>query len=260
VSKPVALLTQPPRVAVVTGGASGIGESVCRHLAAAGRKIAVLDLDGLGATRLAQELEAGGCEALGIEVDVTDRPGIDEAFAKIRSQLGPTEILVTSAGMAAFDAFAEITPDRWQQVIEVNLTGTFHCCQAVIPEMLEAGWGRIVNISSSSAQGGQQLMAHYVSTKAAVIGLTKALALEFGRKGITVNTIPPGFIDTPMLRASEEKGLLGQGGVDAAIANTPVRRIGRPEDIAAACSFLVSDDASYVTGQIIGVNGGRNTG
>ncbi len=124
--------------------------------------------------------------------------------------------------------------------------------------MIEAGWGRIVNISSSSAQGGQPLMTHYVASKAGVIGFTKALALEFGPQGITVNTIPPGFIDTPMLRASEEKGLLGKG-VEFNASRTPVRRIGQPEDIAAACAFLVSDEASYVTGQVIGVNGGRNT-
>jgi NAD(P)-dependent dehydrogenase (short-subunit alcohol dehydrogenase family) len=124
--------------------------------------------------------------------------------------------------------------------------------------MIEAGWGRIVNISSSSAQGGQPYMVHYVTSKAGLIGMTKALALEFGPMGITVNTIPPGFIDTPMLRGSEERGLLG-GSVDHHAALTPVRRAGKPDDIAAACSFLVSDDASYVTGQVIGVNGGRNT-
>jgi NAD(P)-dependent dehydrogenase (short-subunit alcohol dehydrogenase family) len=124
--------------------------------------------------------------------------------------------------------------------------------------MVEAGWGRIINISSSSAQGGQPLMAHYVASKAGVIGLTKSLALEFGPKGITVNTIPPGFIDTPMLRASEAKGLLGEG-VQHHEKLTPVRRVGRPEDIAATCSFLVRDEASYITGQVIGVNGGRNT-
>ena len=124
--------------------------------------------------------------------------------------------------------------------------------------MLEAGWGRIVNISSSSAQGGPPFMTHYVASKAGVIGFTKALALELGPKGITVNTIPPGFVDTPMLRDSESKGYLGKD-VDYHAQQTPVRRVGRPEDIAAACAFLCGDEASYVTGQIIGVNGGRNT-
>ncbi|HSA49222.1 MAG TPA: SDR family oxidoreductase, partial [Yinghuangia sp.] len=126
------------------------------------------------------------------------------------------------------------------------------------PDMVEAKWGRIVNISSSSTHSGQPFQTHYVAAKSAVVGLTKSLALEFGPKGITVNTIPPGFVDTPMLRASEEKGLLA-GSVEDHAKLTPVRRAGRPEDIAAACSFLVSDEAGYITGQIIGVNGGRNT-
>jgi 2-hydroxycyclohexanecarboxyl-CoA dehydrogenase len=124
--------------------------------------------------------------------------------------------------------------------------------------MIEAGWGRIVNISSSSAQSGQQYMVHYVTSKAGLIGFTKSLALELGPQGITVNTIPPGFIDTPMLRDSEQRGLLG-GSVDDVVERTPVRRAGTPEDIAYACSFLVSEEASYLTGQVIGVNGGRNT-
>lgn len=167
-------------------------------------------------------------------------------------------MLVNNAGVDAFDPFLDITLEKWERILRVNLTGTFHCCQAVVPAMVAAGWGRIVNISSSSAQGGQPLMTHYVASKAAVIGFTKALALELGPKGITVNTIPPGFIDTPMLRAAERRGLLGEG-VEHHAATTPVRRAGRPEDIAATCSFLVSDDAAYITGQVIGVNGGRNT-
>jgi NAD(P)-dependent dehydrogenase (short-subunit alcohol dehydrogenase family) len=147
----------------------------------------------------------------------------------------------------------------WEQTLRVNLTGAFHCCQAVLPDMLEAGWGRIVNISSSSTHGGQQLLSQYVSSKSGLNGLTKSLALEFAPKGITVNAIPPGFIDTPMLRASAERGDFGPGGIEDAIARTPVRRAGQPDDIAATCSFLCRDEASYITGQIIGVNGGRNT-
>jgi len=133
-------------------------------------------------------------------------------------------------------------------VIDVNLNGVFHCIQAVLPDMLEAGWGRIVNISSSSAQSGQQFMAHYVAAKSAVNGLTKALALELGPAGITVNAVPPGFIDTPMLRRAESRGLLG-GTIDDHIQRTPVRRAGRPEDIAAACAFLVSEEAGTSPGR-----------
>jgi NAD(P)-dependent dehydrogenase (short-subunit alcohol dehydrogenase family) len=252
--------TQRERIAIVTGGASGIGRAIAERLAADGIAVAVADRNAEAASEAATAIVASGRPAIAVPVDVSDREAVDAAVAEVRERLGRPNVLVNNAGIEGFSPFLSITRETWDRIIEVNLTGTFHCCQAVIPEMLDGGWGRIVNISSSSAQGGQQLMTHYVSTKAAVIGLTKALALEFGRKGITVNTIPPGFIDTPMLRASEEKGLLGKGGIEAAIANTPVRRIGLPEDIAAACSFLVSEDAGYVTGQVIGVNGGRNTG
>lgn len=250
----------PPaeKVAVVTGGGSGIGLAISQRLAADGIDVGVVDLDGAAADEAAAKIAAGGGTAIGLAADVTDRAGVEAAVAHVVERLGRPTILVNNAGLQGFEPFLSITPERWARVIEVNLTGTFHCCQVVLPHMVEARWGRIVNISSSSAQGGQPLMTHYVSSKAGVIGLTKALALEFGPKGITVNTIPPGFIDTPMLRDSESKGLLGQG-VEHHAAQTPVRRVGRPEDIAAATAFLVSDDASYVTGQVIGVNGGRNT-
>jgi NAD(P)-dependent dehydrogenase (short-subunit alcohol dehydrogenase family) len=247
-----------PRTAVVTGGGSGIGRAIASRLAADGAAVAVLDRDGASAEETASKITAAGGRALGLAADVTDRPRVETAVAEVVAQLGAPTILINNAGLQGFDRFLSITAEQWQRVIEVNLTGTFHCCQVVVPHMIEAGWGRIVNISSSSAQGGQPLMTHYVSAKAGVIGFTKALALELGPKGITVNTIPPGFIDTPMLRSSEAKGLLGEG-VDHHAALTPVRRVGQPEDIAAACAFLVGEDASYVTGQVIGVNGGRNT-
>ena len=189
---------------------------------------------------------------------MTDREQIEAGVVRVREQCGPATVLVNNAGIHAVDPFLKITPEKWHRLLEVNLTGTFNCCQAVVADMIEEGWGRIVNISSSSAQSGQQFMTHYVAAKAGVIGFTKSLALEFGPKGITVNTIPPGFIDTPMLRRQESKGLLGEG-VDHHAALTPVRRIGRPEDVAAMCSFLVRDEASYITGQVLGVNGGRNT-
>lgn len=246
------------KVAIVTGGGSGIGLAIASRLAADGAAAAVLDLNGEAADATAASVKADGGEAIGLAVDVTDRAGVEAAVAAVVDQLGAPTILVNNAGLPQFGSFLKLDLDTWHRVIDVNLTGTFHCCQVVIPHMIDAGTGRIVNISSSSAQGGQQLMAAYVSSKAGMIGLTKSLALEFGRKGITVNTIPPGFIDTPMLRESEAQGQLGPG-VDDAIARTPVRRIGLPEDIAAAAAFLARDDASYITGQIIGVNGGRNT-
>ncbi|MGD0554425.1 MAG: SDR family NAD(P)-dependent oxidoreductase [Streptosporangiaceae bacterium] len=233
------------KTAVVTGGASGIGRAIARRLAAEGYHVATLD-------RSTSE------DPLAQVADVTDRAQIDAALDVIRQRLGPVTILVNAAGIDGFKRFANLTFEAWQRVIDVNLNGVFHCVQAVLPDMLDAGWGRIVNISSSSAHSGQPFMAHYVAAKSAVNGLTKALALELGPDGITVNAVPPGFIDTPMLRRAEERDLLG-GTVADHIQRTPVRRVGTPEDIAATCAFLVSEEAGYITGQIIGVNGGRNT-
>jgi 2-hydroxycyclohexanecarboxyl-CoA dehydrogenase len=233
------------KTAVVTGGGSGIGLAIAERLLADGYRVATLDLNP-------------GGKGLALESDVTDRAQVDRALATVAERLGPVAILVNAAGLDGFKRFADLTFEAWQRVIDVNLNGTFHCIQAVLPGMLGAGWGRIVNISSSSAHSGQPFMAHYVAAKSAVNGLTKSLALEYGPSGITVNAVPPGFIDTPMLRKSEERGLLG-GTVDDHIARTPVRRVGTPQDIAAACAFLISDEAGYITGQILGVNGGRNT-
>lgn len=246
------------RVSVVTGGGSGIGLAIAVRLAADGAAVAVFDRDAVSAERAAAVIAASGGRAIGVQADVTERPGVEAAVIETMDRLGAPTILVNNAGLQHFGSFLKIDLETWQRVLDVNLTGTFHCCQVVIPHMLEAGWGRIVNISSSSAQGGQPLMTAYVSSKAGVIGFTKALALEFGPQGITVNTIPPGFIDTPMLRDSEARGYLG-GEVEEHAKRTPVRRVGRPEDIAAAAAFLVSEEASYITGQVIGVNGGRNT-
>jgi NAD(P)-dependent dehydrogenase (short-subunit alcohol dehydrogenase family) len=244
--------------AIVTGGASGIGLGISERLARDGAKVSVFDLDAQLAERAAQGIRDAGGEAIACEVDVSDRAQVDAAVEKTRSTFGPVLVLVNGAGKEGFDPIMDITTEQWERIIAVNLTGTFHCTQSVLPDMLEAGWGRIVNISSSSAQGGQQYMVHYVTSKAGLIGMTKALALELGPHGITVNTIPPSFVDTPMLRESERRGMLG-GTVEEHAAATPIRRAGLPEDIANACSFLASDDAGYITGQVIGVNGGRVT-
>jgi NAD(P)-dependent dehydrogenase (short-subunit alcohol dehydrogenase family) len=246
------------RTAIVTGGGSGIGLAISDRLASDGVAVAVFDRDSSSAEATAAKIVASGGTAVGVTVDVTDRSQIEAGVADVRSRLGSPTVLVNNAGLQGFDPFLSISSDQWNRILAVNLTGTFDCCQAVVPDMVVAGWGRIVNISSSSAQGGQPLMTHYVAAKAGVIGFTKALALELGPKGITVNTIPPGFIDTPMLRTSERQGLLGKG-IEHHASQVPVRRVGRPEDIAAACAFLVRDEASYITGQVLGVNGGRNT-
>jgi NAD(P)-dependent dehydrogenase (short-subunit alcohol dehydrogenase family) len=231
-----------------------MGLAVAQRLGSQGNRVAVLDLDDDAATSAAQALRESGAEAIGITADVSDRAAVDAAVGRVRAELGPIEIMVTSAGFDRFESFTDITPDAWTRMIEINLTGTFHCIQAAIPDMIAAGWGRIVTISSSSAQSGANRMAHYVASKGGVIGLTKALAVEYAPSGITVNTIPPGFIDTPMARRAAERGDMPP--IDAVAARTPVRRAGTPDDIAAACAFLCSDDAGYITGQLIGVNGG----
>jgi 2-hydroxycyclohexanecarboxyl-CoA dehydrogenase len=242
------------RVAVVTGAAAGMGLAVAQRLAGVGHRVGLLDLDGDAVSRAADDLRATGAGALGITADVSDRAAVDEAIAKVRTELGPVEIMVTSAGLDEFRSFTDITVEGWNRMLAVNLTGTFHCLQAAVPDMLAGGFGRIVTISSSSAQSGANRMAHYVASKGGVVGLTKALAVEYAPHGITVNTIPPGFIDTPMARRAEARGDLPS--IDAVAARTPVRRAGTPEDIAAACAFLCSDEAGYITGQLLGVNGG----
>ncbi|WP_198653517.1 SDR family NAD(P)-dependent oxidoreductase [Actinocorallia populi] len=242
------------RTAVVTGGASGMGLSICRRLAAQGHRVAVLDRDGPGARRVAEELDAAGHSGIACEADVTDRAAVEHALGEVRDRFGRVEVMVTSAGLVAFEAFADIPPESWNRVVEVNLTGTFHCVQAAIGDMLEGRWGRIVTISSSSAQRGSPRMVHYTASKGAVIAMTKALAREYAAYGITANTIPPSGIDTPMSRASQASGDLP--GNDVMARAIPVGRLGSGEDIAAACAFLCSDEAGYITGQVLGVNGG----
>jgi len=243
------------RVAVVTGAASGMGLAIARHFAAAGDRVGLLDFQGEAALRAAQDLREKGATAMAAEADVTDRGAVDAALDKVRTGLGPIQIMVTSAGLDAFERFADITIESWERVLAVNLTGTFHCLQAAVPDMLKARWGRMVTISSSSAQSGAPRMAHYVASKGGVIALTKALALELAPHGITVNNIPPGMIDTPMLRRAEADGNVANL-EKIAPRVIPVGRAGTPEEIAATCGFLCSDEAAFITGQVIGVNGG----
>ncbi|CAM3322306.1 short-chain dehydrogenase [Mycobacterium intermedium] len=233
------------KTALVTGGASGIGQAIAERLRTDGNHVATIDL-----TEANTEFS--------YVADVTDRGQVRRVLDGVRTALGPITILVNAAGVTGFRRFTNITFEEWRKVIDVNLNGVFHVTQEVLPDMLEAGWGRIVNISSSSTHSGSPYQAHYVAAKSAVNGLTKTLALEYGSHGITANVVPPGFIDTPMLRMAEAKGLLG-GSIEDNIAKVPVGRVGRPEDIAAACAFLVSEEAGYITGQILGVNGGRCT-
>lgn len=242
------------RVAIVTGGGSGMGLSICHRLAARGDRVAIFDVDGTAAERAAEELCDSGATAMACHVDVTDRGLIDEAVGKVRAAWGPVQVLVTSAGVFAFEPFTEISAASWQRILDVNLNGTFHCVQAVIPDMIAAGWGRIVTISSSSAQRGSPKMVHYTASKGAVIAMTKALAREYAHCGITVNTIPPSGIDTPMSRVSQAAGHLPDN--ETMARAIPVGYLGSGADIAAACEFLCSAEARFITGQVVGVNGG----
>jgi 2-hydroxycyclohexanecarboxyl-CoA dehydrogenase len=241
------------KTAVVTGGGSGIGRAVAKRLAADEAAIAIWDLNGAAATETARMIVDAGGRAIALHVDAADAAAIKAAADKTRAEFGPITIIVNNAGMTGFVPFMEISLEAWDRMIAVNLKGPFLCTREVLPDMLTAAWGRIINITSSSTQTGATHMAHYVSSKGGLLGMTKALAMEFADKGITANMIPPGFIDTPMLRASPVN-------VDAYAATIPVKRPGKPEDIAGACAYLASDEAGYVTGQTISVNGGRYLG
>ena len=243
-----------PRVAVVTGAASGIGEGIARRLAADGHAIALLDFDGDRVDEVMADLTAQGHTVVAHQVDVADRDVLSRSYESVRQELGPVTIVVTSAGVEAFDPIGEVTAEKWDRILAVNLTGTFTSVQLAVPDMIAAGWGRIVTISSSSAQSGAPNMTHYVASKGGVLSLTKAFARELASHGITANTIPPTIVDTPMARKGETEGNVPS--VEIMAKMIPLGRAGTPADIAAACSYLCSEEGGYVTGQIIGVNGG----
>lgn len=242
---------------MVTGGASGLGRAICEQLSREGYHLGVLDRDGDAAEAVAKELRAAGAPAVAVAVDVADRGDVENAFARVRDQLGAVEVLVTSAGVSGFVPFEEVTVEDWGRMISVNLTGTFHCMQVAIADMVAANWGRIVTISSAAGQTGALRQAHYSASKGGVIALTKTVALEYAARGITVNTVPPFTADTPLLRAAQESGQLPRAEVLARMV--PAGRLGTGEEIAAVCAFLCSDAAGYVTGQVVGVNGGAVT-
>lgn len=248
-------MSQAGKIVIVTGAASGIGLATAQRFARDGARVAVWDINEEGAKRAADELVAGGAKAIACRVDVSNRAQVDAGVERVHAAFGQVQVLVNNAGITDFCSFMEMTEERWERVMSINLKSMLVCTQAVLPDMLAAKWGRIINISSSSAQTGSARMTAYAASKGGVIAFTKALAQELAASGITVNNVPPGFVDTPMLRGD---GVAGMGAsVEAVAARSPMGRPGRPENIAAACAFLASDDADYITGHTLSVNGGR---
>jgi 2-hydroxycyclohexanecarboxyl-CoA dehydrogenase len=243
------------RVAVVTGGAAGIGAAICRFLARDGANVAIWDWNIASAQGLVDELTSMGRKVVVCKVDVSSSNDIAAAAKTVREQLGPVSILVNNAGVSPEKDFVDITIEEWNRVFDINLKGIFMCTQALIGDMINAKWGRIINISSSSAQSGARRMVHYAATKGGVIAFTKSLAQEVGALGITVNNIPPSTVYTDGLKAVEDRL---EGGVQAYANRTiPVKRVGQPEDIAHAVAFLASEASGYITGVTLSVNGGR---
>jgi 2-hydroxycyclohexanecarboxyl-CoA dehydrogenase len=243
------------KVAFVTGAAAGIGAECCRRLAQDGIAVGVADINLADAQAVAAEINAAGGKALAVQANVADRTQVESAFAQLREAFGPVTIVVNNAGISAFTPFEEITDTDWDRMFEINLKGAFICIQTALPDMKAAAWGRVINISSSSAQSGTALMAHYSASKGGMISLTRSLALELGPLGITVNNVPPGAVmNTIMSEAMQEKFPIPPEQIRQTL---PVRRTGEPSDIANAVAWLASEATSYVTGQTIGVNGGR---
>jgi 2-hydroxycyclohexanecarboxyl-CoA dehydrogenase len=240
------------RVALVTGGASGIGAATARRLAAEGARVAIGDVDDDGARELAAEV--GG---LGLALDVRDQRSAHQAVARIEEELGAIEILVNNAGTDRFAFFVNSDPDLWEYVLSVNLYGVLVVTHAVLPGMQERRSGAIVNVSSEAGRVGSQGSSIYSAAKAGVIGFTKAIARESARYRVRANAVAPGPIETPLLNAAPEiLGELGERLKQGMINATALGRSGNPEEVAAAIAFLASDDASYITGQTLGVSGG----
>jgi 2-hydroxycyclohexanecarboxyl-CoA dehydrogenase len=229
----------PERVALVTGGARGIGRAIAQALAADGARVAVGDLD-----------VAGVEGAFGVRLDVTDSDSVDEAVAAIEAELGPIDILVNNAGWDEMRPFLESEEPFWDRVIEVNFKGGLRTARRIVPGMVERGWGRVVNIGSDAGRVGSSMESVYSGAKGGVIAFTKTLAREVARRGVTANTVCPGPTRTPMLAEMEPRM------VEALERAVPMKRLGEPEDVAAAVAFLVSERAGYITGQTLSVSGG----
>lgn len=241
-------------VAVVTGGAGGIGAAVCHRLAAAGRSVVVVDLDADTAQRVAGELDGDGHAGVGL--DVADTEAVREAMAMVAADVGPVGALLNVAGWDRFVPFVDTTPELWDRVIGVNYLGTLNMVHAVLPGMIERQRGRIVSVASDAARVGSSLESVYAGAKGAVISFSKSVAREVARYGITVNVVCPGPTDTPLIRGMADELGSGERFIDALTRAVPMRRLATPADVAPAIVFFASDDASFITGQTLSVSGG----
>ncbi len=249
-------MTNGRTVAIVTGGAGGIGGGITRRLAGAGFAIGIVDRDRAGAETASAAVRALGAESAAAEADITDDAQVRRAFAELRERLGPPAVLVNNAGWDAFATFRESTPDLWDRVIAINFRGMLSCTHAALADVAAAGdRGRVISIASDAGRVGSSGEAVYSGCKAAIIGFSKALARELARDHVTVNVVCPGPVDTTLFKsmAETEAGAKVVAGMSRAI---PFRRLGTPEDVAEAVAFFASAEARYVTGQVLSVSGG----
>ncbi|OFE15248.1 beta-ketoacyl-ACP reductase [Humibacillus sp. DSM 29435] len=245
-----------PRTAIVTGGARGIGAAVARRLSADGFAVAVLDLDESACATIVSEIEDAGGTGLAVGVDVSDEAAVQAAVERVAAELGAPTVLINNAGIIRDNMLFKMSVDDWDAVMNVHLRGSFLMTRAAQKHMIDAKWGRIVNLSSTSALGNRG-QANYSAAKAGMQGFTKTLAIELGKFGVTANAIAPGFIATDMTRSTAERmGVSFETFIEAVAKDIPVGRAGQPDDIAATVAFLVREDASFVSGQVIYVAGG----
>ena len=241
---------------VVTGGGGGIGGATCRRFASEGARVAVLDLNLDAGEAVAEAIRAAGGQARAYRCDITDRASVDAAVTAVEAELGPIAVLVNNAGWDVFKPFLKTVPDEWARLVAINLTGALHMLHAVLPGMAERKRGRIVNIASDAARGGSSGEAVYSACKGGLVALSKTLAREHARQGITVNVVCPGPTDTALLAGVAEGARDPAKLLDAFRSAIPLGRLGQPDDLAGAIAFFGSDDAGFITGQVISVSGG----
>ncbi|MGI9216572.1 MAG: 2-hydroxycyclohexanecarboxyl-CoA dehydrogenase [Hydrogenophaga sp.] len=244
------------KTVIVTGGGGGIGGATCRRFAEEGAKVAVFDMNLEAAQKVATDIEAAGGVAKAFKCDITDRAAVDAAVAAAEAALGPIDVLVNNAGWDVFKPFTKTVPAEWEKLIAINLTGALHMLHAVLPGMAERKAGRIVNVASDAARGGSSGEAVYSACKGGLVALSKTLAREHARQNITVNVVCPGPTDTALLAGVAEGARDPAKLLEAFRSAIPLGRLGQPDDLASAIAFFGSDDAGFITGQVISVSGG----